>query len=322
MDDGIAHRMVDVNGIRMHVAEKGEGPVVLFLHGFPELWYSWRHQIHGLAAAGFRAVAPDLRGFGDTDAPQGVAAYTMVHVVGDLVALILSLDQEQVFVVGHDWGALVAWALCSFRPDLVRALVNLSVPYLPRDPARRPLETLRALYGDDYYICTFQEPGRTESEFARIKTTAVIKKFLTYHDPAPVLVPKEHGFAAAPGKEITLPPWLSEEDINYFAIKFDKSGFTGGLNYYRALDLNWELTAPWGGLQIKVPVKFIVGDQDLTYGSPGIVEYIHKGGFRKYCPLLEDVVVMEGVGHFINQEKPHDITNHIHDFFRRKLSSI
>ncbi|XP_073113858.1 epoxide hydrolase 1-like isoform X2 [Elaeis guineensis] len=154
--EGITHRAVVVNGINMHVAEKGEGPVVLLVHGFPELWYTWRHQIHGLAARGFRAVAPDLRGFGDTDSPADVSSYSMFHLVGDLVALIDSLGQDQVFVVGHDWGAMVVWSLCMFRPEKVRAVVNLSVTFTPRNPARKSVEYLRSLYGEDYYVCGFQ----------------------------------------------------------------------------------------------------------------------------------------------------------------------
>ncbi|XP_064997990.1 uncharacterized protein LOC135632970 [Musa acuminata AAA Group] len=313
----ITHRTVAVNGINMHVAEKGEGPVVLLIHGFPELWYSWRHQIVALAAHGYHAVAPDLRGFGDTDAPPAVTSYTMFHVVGDLVGLIEALGRDQVFVVGHDWGALVAWCLCMFRPDKVKALVNLSVVFRPRNPTGKPVETLRAAYGDDYYVCRFQEPGRTEAEFGRVGTSLIIKKFLTYHDPGPVIVPKEKGFGDAPDKENAIPSWLSEDDLNYFAGKFEKSGFTGGLNYYRALDLNWELTAPWTGVQIKVPVKFIVGDQDLAYHFPGVQDYISKGGFKRDVPLLEDMVVMEGVGHFINQERPQEISNIILEFIKK-----
>ena len=157
--EGIEHRTIEVNGINMHVAEKGhEGPVILFVHGFPELWYTWRHQIVALASLGYRAVAPDLRGYGDTDAPASVASYTCLDVVGDLIALLDTIApvQEKVFVVGHDWGALIAWYLCLFRPDRVKALVNLSVCFNPRNPKRKPLETLRAIYGQDYYVCRFQ----------------------------------------------------------------------------------------------------------------------------------------------------------------------
>ncbi|XP_020086425.1 uncharacterized protein LOC109708907 [Ananas comosus] len=314
-ENGITHRTVEVNGIKMHVAEKGEGPVVLLFHGFPELWYTWRNQIHGLAARGFRAIAPDLRGYGDSEAPPEAADYTIFHIVGDLVALIDTLGSDQVFVVGHDWGAIIAWNLCMFRPEKVKALVNLSVAFAPRNPARKPVEYLRSLYGDDYYVCRFQEPGVIEAEFARLGTTLVLKKFLTYRTPGPLFIPRE-GWGS-PNDQIPLPPWLSEEDIKYYASKFEKTGFTGALNYYRSLDTNWELTAPWTGAQIKVPTKFIVGDLDLTYHIPGIQDFINKGGLKKYVPNLDEVVVMKGVGHFINEEKPNEITEHISSFFKK-----
>lgn len=156
--EGIEHRTITVNGINMHIAEKGQGPVILFVHGFPELWYTWRHQIVALASLGYRAVAPDLRGYGDTDAPCSTASYTYFDIVGDLIALIDAIagEDEKVFVVGHDWGAVISWNLCLFRPDRVKALVNLSVAFNPRNPNRKPHETLRALYGDDYYVVRFQ----------------------------------------------------------------------------------------------------------------------------------------------------------------------
>eukprot|EP00268_Persea_americana_P006075 TRINITY_DN1213_c0_g1_i1.p1 TRINITY_DN1213_c0_g1~~TRINITY_DN1213_c0_g1_i1.p1 ORF type:complete len:328 (+),score=29.12 TRINITY_DN1213_c0_g1_i1:135-1118(+) len=316
MMEGILHRTVSVNGINMHIAEKGDGPLVLLIHGFPELWYCWRHQILGLAARGYRAVAPDLRGYGDTDAPPSASSYTAFHIVGDLVALIDALGQDQVFVVGHDWGAVMAWYFCLFRPDRVKALVNLSVAFRPRHPSKKPVETMRALLGENYYICRFQEPGVAEADFARLGTSLVLKKFLTYRRPAPFIFP-EGGLSAAPDKQFTLPSWLSEEDINYYASKFEKTGFTGGLNYYRALDLNWELMAPWTGIQVKVPVMFIVGDLDLTYNTLGAKEYLHNGGFKKDVPFLQELVIMEGVGHFLNQERPDELTAHIYDFIRK-----
>ncbi|KAJ4824135.1 hypothetical protein Tsubulata_051535 [Turnera subulata] len=319
--EGIEHRTINVNGINMHVAEKGpaDGPVILFIHGFPELWYSWRHQIAALASLGYRAVAPDMRGFGDTDAPEDVRSYTIMHVVGDLVALLdaVAPKQDKVFVVGHDWGAQVAWQLCLFRPDRVKALINLSVQFSPRNPKRKVVETLKAVYGDDYYIVRIQEPGAVEAEFAQMGTERVMKEFLTYRTPGPLFFPKGKGFGHPLDVPIALPPWLSEEDVQYYTSKFEKKGFTGGLNYYRNLDLNWELTAPWTGSQIKVPVKFIVGDQDLTYNNLGAKDYIHKGGFKKAVPFLQDVVIMEGVAHFINQEKADEINKHIYDFFQK-----
>ncbi|KAE8657628.1 Detected protein of confused Function [Hibiscus syriacus] len=145
----IEHTTVTTNGIKMHVASIGSGPVILFLHGFPELWYSWRHQLLSLSSLGYRCVAPDLRGYGDTDAPASTTSYTIFHVVGDLVGLLDVLGVKRVYLVGHDWGALIAWSFCQFRPDRVHALVNLSVAYQPRNPMVKPVEGIRALFGDD-----------------------------------------------------------------------------------------------------------------------------------------------------------------------------
>lgn len=154
--DVIQHRTVTVNGINIHVAEQGQGPIILLLHGFPELWYTWRHQIPALASLGYRAVAPDLRGFGDSDAPPSSASYTSLNIVSDLIGLLDSLGADKVFVVGHDWGAFIAWYLCLYRPDRVKALVNMSTVFNPRNPNRKPIDSLRAIYGDDYYICRIQ----------------------------------------------------------------------------------------------------------------------------------------------------------------------
>ncbi|KAI3899843.1 hypothetical protein MKW92_021351 [Papaver armeniacum] len=310
--DGIEHKMVVVNGINMHVAEKGEGPVILFLHGFPELWYTWKKQIIGLASMGYRAVAPDLRGYGDTDAPSSFTKYTTLHIVGDLIALIDSLGLDQVFVVGHDWGASIAWALCLYRPDRVKALVNMSIAFTPRNPSAKPTDRLRAALGNEYYMIRFQEPGVMEADFATVGAEDAVKKLLTSTSP---MIPTDIGLWVPPNTEITLPSWLSQEDVDYYATKFGEKGFTGGLNYYRSLDLNWELTAAWSGAKVHVPVKFIVGENDLSYNNAPTKAYVHGGGFKKDVPLLEEVVVMEGVGHFINLEKPDEINKHISDFF-------
>ncbi|EYU43974.1 hypothetical protein ABFS82_07G011900 [Erythranthe guttata] len=322
----IEHRSLSINGLTMHVAEAGRGPIILFLHGFPECWYTWRHQMVFFASRGYRAVAPDLRGFADTTgAPASdPSKFTTLHVAGDLVALIDAVaaapadDGGKVFVVGHDWGAVMAWALCLYRPDKVKALVNLSVPFSRRNPNRKPIETLRSVYGNEYYICRFQEPGKIEQEFSQIGTKNVLKNFLTYRNPGPLHLPKSKAFSDT---ETSLPPWLSDEDVNYYASKYDATGFTGALNYYRALDINWELTGAWSRGEIKVAVKFMVGDLDLTYNSPGTKEYIHNGGFKKDVPLLKEVVVMKDVAHFIHQEKPDEVNANILSFFNNYSSS-
>ncbi|KAK8279678.1 hypothetical protein V6Z12_D09G127500 [Gossypium hirsutum] len=265
--------------------QKGQGLVILFVHAFSELWYLWRHQIAALSSKGYRPVAPDLRGYGDTYSPDSVTCYTCFHIVGDLVELLNTIaPDQQVFVVGHDWGAIIAWYLCLFRPDKVKAVFNLSMPFTPRNPQMKPTDGWRAIYGNDYYICRIQEPGEIEAEFAEMV-------------PDPLMLPKGKPFGHSANTPITLPSWLSEEEVNYYVTKFNKSGFTGVINYYRNFDRNWELMAPWGGCEVKVAAKFVVGDKDV--------------------PMLEEVVVMEGVGHFIHMEKPDEINNLIYDFFHQ-----
>ncbi|GMI79350.1 Epoxide hydrolase 1 [Hibiscus trionum] len=314
--EGIQHRMVNVNGITMHVAEKGQGPVILFLHGFPELWYTWRHQILALSSLGYRTVAPDLRGYGDTEAPPSIASYSCMHIVGDLVALVDSLGVDQVFLVAHDWGAIIGWYLCLFRPDRVKAFVCLSVPFMPRKPMK-PVESMRLFFGDDYYICRFQEPGKIEAEIAHYGTPNVLKTIISSRKPGPPCLPKDNPFGIKPDTSVTLPTWFSEEDLSYYTNKFNQKGFTSALNYYRAFDLNWELTAAWSGTQVKVPVKFIVGDLDSVYTTPGVKKYVESGSFKGDVPMLDEVVVMEGVGHFINQERADEINSYILDFIKK-----
>ncbi|VAI41770.1 unnamed protein product [Triticum turgidum subsp. durum] len=223
---GVRHWHADVNGVSLHVAEQGpaDGPAVLLLHGFPELWLSWRHQMATLAARGFRALAPDLRGFGDSSAPADPAAYTILHVVGDVVTLLDHLRLTKVVVVGHDLGGQAAWHLCLFRPDRVCAVVALGVPFFPRSPG--PVSEMFAARGDGFYITQYQEPGRTERAFNRYAAATVLKKFYSI---------KFDDLTAPPGVEIidflessSSPlPWMTEEELGQYAEKFQKSGFTG-----------------------------------------------------------------------------------------------
>ncbi|ERN01198.1 hypothetical protein AMTR_s00002p00235200 [Amborella trichopoda] len=311
----VVHRSVKTNGIEMHVAEQGSGPLVLFLHGFPELWFSWRHQMEFMARHGYRAVAPDLRGYGDTEAPPlPYTSYTVFHIVGDLIGLLDALGEAQAFVVGHDWGAFIAWHLCLFRPDRVRALVSLSIPYQPRSPLYKPVQSWTHAYGNGFYITQFQEPGRAEKAFARYDTLTVVKKFL--------LINKSDLLVAPPGKEIidvlevpsSLPSWITEEELEYYASKFQKSGFTGPLNYYRAFDLNWELTAPWQRAKINVPTKFITGNEDIGFEAYRMRDYVNGAIFKEIVPNLE-VSIIDG-HHFIQQEKAEQVNDEILSFFK------
>ncbi|KAK2978256.1 hypothetical protein RJ640_017107 [Escallonia rubra] len=311
-DDTIAHRRVRTNGVWLHVAEKGQGPLVLLIHGFPELWSTWKYQINCLAEQGYRAVAPDMRGYGDSDSPPGPASYTVLHVVGDLIGLLDELQEEQAFVVGHDLGAEVAWHLCLFRPDRVKALVNLGIPYRPPAPVK-PVPFLTKLFGEGFYISQFQEKGRAEKSFSRYDALTVLKKFLLVNGPDLL--------AAPPGVEIidfletpsSLPPWITEEELQFSASKYDKSGFTGALNYYRAMDMNWELLGPWKGAKIRVPTKLIVGNKDAGFRSFGTKDYIEGEEFKSIVPDIE-VIIIEG-HHFIQLERAEQVTNEIISFF-------
>jgi pimeloyl-ACP methyl ester carboxylesterase len=167
----ITHRFIETNGIRMHIAEAGQGPLVLLLHGFPESWYSWRHQLTALAQAGYHAVAPDQRGYGQTDRPAEIDKYTQLHLVGDIIDLVDALQEEQAVVVGHDWGGPIAWDVTLMRPDRIRGVVGLSVPYIPRGPVSI-LTAMRSLLGEGFYMAYFQQPGVAEAEFERdVRTT-------------------------------------------------------------------------------------------------------------------------------------------------------
>ncbi|KAK4562617.1 hypothetical protein RGQ29_005212 [Quercus rubra] len=312
----IKHQRLQTNGIWMHIAEKGQGPLVLLIHGFPELWSSWTYQINQLAEQGYHVVAPDMRGYGDSDCPLDPASYTAFHLVGDLIGLLDQLGEEKAFVVGHDWGAKIAWDLCLFRPDRVRALVNLGVPYKPRSIEFKPTEFFSKIFGEGFYISQFQELGRAEKSFSTYDCLTVLKKFLLVNGP-------EH-LAAPPGVEIidfletpsSLPPWITEEELQLCANKFQKSGFTGGLNYYRVMDLNWELLGPWQRAKITVPIKFIVGDKDVGFHSFGTKDYVEGEEFKTLVPNLK-VVIIDG-HHYIQQEKAEQVTNEILSFFNDK----
>ncbi|CAN0919157.1 Epoxide hydrolase A, partial [Linum grandiflorum] len=317
----VNHQRIKTNGIWLHVAEKGSssGPLVLLLHGFPDFWYSWRHQITFLADRGYHVVAPDLRGCGDSDAPISHTSYSILHIVGDILGLLDHFGAQQAFVVGHDWGALAAWYLSIFRPERVKGLIALSVPFYQRNPEAKVIESFRKIYGQGFYICQFQDPGRAEQAFARYDYLTVMKKFLLINKPDDNLV-------APMGMEIidyletpaVLPPWITEDELQVYADKFQESGFTGPLNYYRAMDLNWEISAPWQGSKVTVPAKFMVGNEDIGFRTSGTKQYIEGDTFRSFVPDLE-VVVVDG-HHFIHQEKAQQVSEEIAAFLHKHSS--
>jgi epoxide hydrolase A/B len=315
MVTGIGHRYLEINGLRMHVAEAGTGPLVLLLHGFPECWYSWRHQLVALASAGFHAVAPDQRGYARTGGTGRVEDHTIHHLVGDVVGLIGELGSPAV-VVGHDWGAPVAWHTAQMRPDLVCGVVGLAVPHRPRS-SRPPVALMRELFGDGFYMVTFQQPREPEAEFERDVPDTFRRMLYAASGDSPGLVPivpPGGGFLDACPAPAELPSWLSESDIAAFTAEFATSGFSGPLHWYRNLDRNWELTAAWHRAPITPPALFIAGDRDMTLAAPGAKERLP--GMRSYIPDLRDIVLLPGCGHWTQQERPAEVNAALLDFLQ------
>ncbi|HYM32865.1 MAG TPA: alpha/beta hydrolase [Candidatus Cybelea sp.] len=305
----ISHRQIKVNGIDMHVAEQGKGPLVLMVHGWPELWYSWRHQIPAVAAAGFHAVAPDMRGYGRTEAPHDIGAYSIMHLVGDVVALVQALGEREAIIVGHDWGATVAWSSLMMRPDIFRAGAVMSVPYRQRGPAP-PLKIVRDAGLHTFYWIYFQEPGVAEAEFERDAAGTFRRLLAPKIDPASkrtsaLVLEPGRGFLDGIAASDKLPDWVTESDLALMAGEFKRSGFRGGLNWYRNIDRNWELTAPWAGATIAQPTLFIAGTKDAVIRNPAGEASLKA--MPQTVPGLKRQVLIEGGGHWIQQERPAEV---------------
>jgi len=321
-------RMIETNGIRLNIAEQGEGPLVVLAHGFPESCYSWRHQIGALAAAGFHVVAPDMRGYGKSDAPQPIDQYTMLHLVGDMVGVLDALGAPTAVIVGHDWGASVAWQAALLRPDRFRAVVALSVPFRPRGKAP-PTSLMPRTEDAQFYQLYFQEPGPAEAEFER-DPRATIRNMLfggsgdgvaaaraaASGEPTEnfAMVPKGAGFLRGAGAPETLPPWISESDIDVYAAEFKRTGFRGGLNYYRNIDRNWELLGAMAGLKVTVPALYIAGDRDLVVSFPGTDQLL--ASLNKLVPGLRGIKMLPGCGHWTQQERPNEVNAALVEFLQ------
>jgi pimeloyl-ACP methyl ester carboxylesterase len=319
-----AHRTVETNGIRMHVAEQGEGPLVVLCHGFPESWYSWRHQLRALADAGFHAVAPDMRGYGRTEAPAEIDRYSMLHLVGDIVGLLDALGAETAVIAGHDWGAPVAWHAALLRPDRFRAVIALSVPYRSRGSVP-PTTAMPRTDSTVFYQLYFQEPGVAEAELGR-DPRVTIRRLLysgsgdgegqgAIGAPDAVgMVPRSGGFLDHTADPVVLPPWLTEADIDVYAGEFSRTGFRGGLNWYRNVDRNWELLAPYAGARVMVPALYVAGDRDLVVKFRGMDQLIPN--LSRFVPQLRKTIMLPGCGHWTQQERPHEVSAAMVEFLR------
>ena len=310
-------RDIVANGIRLRVTEQGAGPLVLLCHGWPELAHSWRHQLPALAAAGYHAVAPDMRGYGGSDAPEALETYSLLHLVGDMVGLVTALGVCEAVVVGHDWGASVAWTSAMLRPDVFRAVAAMSVPFRPRGPAP-PLAMLRAAGLHNFYWLYFQQPGVAEAEFER-DPAASLRRILggigsgRSRDTSQILtLPEGGGFLDLMPEPVPLPDWLPEADLAVMTDAYRRTGFRGGLNYYRNLDRNWELLAAWQGALIQQPALFIAGTRDPVIAGPMGRKALDA--LPQTVPGLRRTVMLEGAGHWIQQERPDEVNAALIEF--------
>jgi pimeloyl-ACP methyl ester carboxylesterase len=312
----IAHRTIVANGLNIHYAEAGEGPLVLLCHGWPESWYSWRHQLQALAEAGYHAVAPDMRGYGETSKPEEIERYTIFHLTGDMVALAAALSPDKAVIVGHDWGAPVAWHAALFRPDRFRGVVGLSVPFRPRG-STRPTSAMPQTETSVFYQLYFQKPGVAEAELERDPRSSIRKTLysasgdpprrseLWTDDSAPGMIPLSGGFLTRTKDPERLPSWVTEADIDFYAGEFARSGFRGGLNWYRNIDRNWELTAPFAGFPVTIPALYVAGDRDLVVRFKGADQLIRN--LAQFVPGLRRTIMLEGCGHWTQQERTAEV---------------
>lgn len=309
----IKHRKVQANGVNLHVAEAGEGPLVLMLHGFPELWYSWRHQLPALAQAGYHAVAPDVRGYGDSDKPHEIDAYTMRELTADAVGILEALGEDQAVIVGHDWGAPMAWNSAALYPDRFRAVIGLSVPYFARGPMP-PTQMLKAIFQNNFfYMLYFQEPGVAEEEFEADVRSSMLKFMYYASGDAPAGIstaakPADSKLFDGVEPPEGLPDWLTQNDLDTYTTAFEKSGFRGPLNRYRCMDLDWEQLPELQDRKVEQPALFIAGAKDP------VISFTPMDPMKNLVPNLTGPVMIPDCGHWTQQEKPAEVNAAILDF--------
>jgi len=317
----VTHRMIETNGIRLHVAEQGEGPLVILCHGFPECWYSWRHQLPALAKAGFRAVAPDLRGYGQSDRPEEVEKYTILHDIGDIVGLVDALGAKQAVIAGHDIGAAIAWQTALLRPDRFRAVIALSPPFRSRGfgDSGPPTTLMPRTENAVFYQLFFQNPA-AEAGLGRDLRLTFRYQFYTLSGDRPPsagvgglppgMMPLKGGFMTDPP---SLPACVTESDIDVYVKEYARSGFHGPLAWWRNIDRGWELMAPVAGAAVTVPALYMAGDRDFvaTVFSQDIAKQ------SALVPKLRPPIMLPGCGHWTQQERAPEVSAAMIDFLRQ-----
>jgi epoxide hydrolase A/B len=311
-------RLVDTNGVKLRVVEAGDrgAPVVVLAHGFPELAYSWRHQIPVLAEAGYHVLAPDQRGYGGSSRPAAIEAYDIRQLTADVVGLLDDVGAERAVWVGHDWGAIVVWNAPLLHPDRVAAVAALSVPPLPR-PHASPTRLWRRTFGENFfYILYFQEPGVADAELdgdpARVmrRMMGSLRASDDHSAGLRMLAPGPEGFVDRLPEPDGLPDWISQDELDHYINEFSRTGFTGGLNWYRNFDRNWETTAEFDGAMIEVPCLFVGGTADpvLAFTRADRAPEVVSGPYRQ--------VMIDGAGHWLQQERPDEVNSALLDFLK------
>lgn len=304
-------RTIRTGEVELHCVEEGNGPLVVLSHGFPELAFSWRHQLPALSAAGYRAIAPDQRGYGRTSRPDAVEDYDIRHLSADLVAVLDALGEEKAVFVGHDWGSMVVSHVALLHPGRVAGLVNMSVPHLPRGPVA-PVEAMRAAFaGMFFYILYFQEPGVADRELAADPARTVRRLLAGARQAAGDMPDPEslaadgRGFVDRFPEPLGLPGWLTRSELDHYIAEFSRTGFTGGLNWYRNLDRNWATTEDLAGARVTTPSLYIGGALDpvVKMSPPGL-------GGASLTDHRGDVLVEEA-GHWVQQEQPQAVNRHL-----------
>ncbi|MFE3546723.1 alpha/beta fold hydrolase [Nocardia sp. NPDC059177] len=302
----LTHRFLDTDGARMHLTEQGQGFPVVFCHGFPHTGFIWHRQLGAVAAAGFRAIAPDLRGYGQTEAPDDVTAYTNEAVIGDLLALLDDIGADKAVFVGLDFGAQLVWELALRAPDRVAAAVVLNNPFAPRPPRAPSGFWTKAAERHFLHLAYFQEPGVADAELAARPREFLARVYYSlsgdYHYLDTWKNPPGLGYLDVLPQAPALPwPWLDEAEFDTLATEFERTGFTGGLNWYRNLDRNWELTAPFAEATVEVPTYFLYGENDPD--MEGFSGRDPLATLRANVTDLRAVVRVPDAGHLVQLEQ-------------------
>jgi pimeloyl-ACP methyl ester carboxylesterase len=312
------HRTIAAPAGRLHLVEQGAGPLVLLVHGFPESWYSWRRQLPALAAAGYRAAALDVRGYGRSSRPADADAYRMVELAADNVALVRALGEERAVVVGHDWGAGIAAVSALLHPEVFRAVGLLSVPYTPPG-GPRPTEVFAGMGGDEeFYVSYFQEPGRVEAEMepdvrgwlAGFYAALSADTMPGPDEPDPHFTSRAGGRLRDRFPTGRRPAWLDETDLDVYAGEFERTGMSGALARYRAMDRDWADLAPYAGAPVEQPSLFVGGTRDAS--TTWLADAVEA--FPTTLPGLVSHHLLEGCGHWVQQERPDEVNRLLTDW--------